>query len=291
MGLQRFEALKRTVELGQVTRAAAELGYTQSALSQMLTALESELGIRLLDRSRKGCSLTPEGEDLMPLIDQALNAERRVREKAAEISGLQTGIVRIGTIASVSAHWLPLLMKEFEAAYPGVEFVIHQGDYKLIPAWIGEGLVDFGFVNPRGVSGLVVHPVKVGTMSAVLPPDHPLAALEVVPLQALADEPFILLEEGGYYEPLEAFREAGCKPRVKYTIHDDYSIMAMVSKGLGVTVLADLIMERCPYELVARPTEPPVTRQLAVAYKDDARLPIAARRFIDLILARADSLP
>ncbi|MCI9130030.1 MAG: LysR family transcriptional regulator [Eggerthellaceae bacterium] len=289
--MQRFEALKRTVELGQMTRAAAELGYTQSALSQMLSALEAEVGFRLLDRSRKGCILTPEGEELMPLINQALNAERRVREKAAEINGLQTGTVRIGTIASVSAHWLPPLMKEFEAAHPGVEFVIHQGDYKLIPAWINEGLVDFGFVNPRGVSGLTMHPVREGAMSAVLPPDHPLADLEVVPLRELAKEPFILLEEGGYYEPLEAFREAGCKPHVKYTIHDDYSIMAMVSEGLGVTVLANLIMESCPYDLVTRPTDPPITRQLAVAYKDEARLPIAAKRFISLILARADSLP
>lgn len=67
-------------------------------------------------------------------------------------------------------------------------------------------------------------------MLAVLPENHPLAEKKVVPLAALADEPFILLEEGHYYEPLEAFRSIGTTPNVKYTIHDDYAIMPMAGR-------------------------------------------------------------
>ena len=100
-----------------------------------------------------------------------------------------------------------------------------------------------------------------------------------------------MLEEGGYYEPLEAFAACGLEPQVKFTIHDDYSIMAMVHEGLGVTVLADLIMEKCPYPLEARPTDPPITRTLALAYKDEGRLPIVAKRFMAHIEAAADTLP
>ena len=66
--------------------------------------------------------------------------------------------------------------------------------------------------------------------------------------------------------------------------------MARVQEGLGVTVLADLIMEKCPYPLEVRPTDPPITRTLALAYKDEARLPIAAKRFMDHIQAAAPSL-
>lgn len=291
MDTRKYEALKRVVDRGQLTKAAAALGYTQSALSQMITSLEAEIGLKLISRTRGGCRLTPEGEVMMPVIERAINADRAVREKAAEISGLETGVVRIGTIASISAHWLPPLIREFEAKHPGVRFVIHQGDYALIPQWIQEGLVDFGFASPAGVSGLAMRPLKDGAMSAVLPTGHKLAALDVVPLTALAEEPFILLEEGGYYEPLEAFAQCGCKPNVKYTIHDDYSIMAMVSEGLGVTVLSDLIMTRAPYNLVTRPTDPPIKRQMALACKDERCLPIAAKRFMDLIEERAKSLP
>lgn len=145
-------------------------------------------------------------------------------------------------------------------------------------------------MNPKAVSGLKTRMLKSGAMSAVLPKEHPLAALDVVPLEELAREPFILLEEGGYYEPLEAFAACGCAPDVKYTIHDDYSIMAMVSQSLGVTVLADLVMEGCPYDLALRPTEPAITRDLALAWKDDSRLPVAAKRFMALIEARRESL-
>lgn len=289
MDTRKYAALKRVVETGRFSKAADELGYTQSALSQAISSLEGELGFTLLDRSRTGARLTREGRALYPLVEQVLNAQRAVEEKAGEINGLESGVVRIGTIASISAHWLPGLIREFEEAHPGVTFVIHQGDYTLIPEWIRGGLIDFGFVNPRAVSGLALTPLAEGAMSAVLPKGHRLAKRKTVPLCELAREPFILLEEGSYYEPLEAFAECGCKPAVKYTIHDDYSIMAMVEQGLGVTVLANLIMKRSPYQLEVRPTDPPITRSIALAYKDEAQLPIAARRFMALVESRVSA--
>lgn len=291
MSIQRYAAFKRVAELGQLTRAASDLGYTQSALSQMISSLEGELGFKLLNRTRRGCTLTKEGAELLPAVEQLMNAAFKVQEKADEINGLETGVVRIGTLASISAHWLPQLIREFETLHPNVQFIIHQGDYTLITQWINEGLIDFGFVNPHGVSGLQTRTVKQGAMSAILPPNHPLSNQERIALQDLASLPFILLEEGCYYEPLEAFHQIGEEPHIKYTIHDDYSIMALVSEGLGVTILADLIMLGCPYELCARPTDPPIFREIALAYKDESQLPIAAKRFMDLVCQRADELP
>ncbi|WP_251197783.1 LysR family transcriptional regulator [Anaerotardibacter muris] len=291
MDTRKYEAVLRIVERKNFARAAEDLGYTQSALSQMVASLENEIGFKLIERSRTGSHLTLEGETLLPFMEQVLNAQRSFQERAAQINGLEIGVVRIGTIASISAHWLPSLIREFEHDHPGVKFVIHQGDYTLIPEWINSGLIDFGFVNPSGVSGLQTKLLKSGSMSAVLPKEHRLCKHKAIPLRELAKEPFILLEEGAYYEPLEAFAACGCEPQVKYTIHDDYSIMAMVEQGLGVTILADLIMRGCPYDLVTRPTEPPITRDIALAWKDTARLPIAAKRFMDLLEQRAQVLP
>lgn len=290
MDTRKYEAVLKIVERGTFAKAAEDLQYTQSALSQMIASLEAELGFKLIERSRTGSHLTLEGKALLPFIEQTVNAERALQEKAAEINGLETGVIRIGTIASISGHWLPTLIREFEEEHPGVRFVIHQGDYSLIPDWINSGLIDFGFVNPKAVNGLRTRMLKSGSMSAVFPRNHRLAALEEVPLEELAREPFILLEEGGYYEPLEAFASCGHSPHVKYTIHDDYSIMAMVDEGLGITILADLIMKSCPYDLAVRPTSPRVTRDIALAWKDDARLPIAAKRFMELIEERVSEL-
>lgn len=289
--MNRYLALQKIVELGSFTKAAAALGYTQSATSQMIASLEDEFSIQLLIRSRTGTRLTLEGKELYPYIERMVYQYFAIQEKANEIKGLETGVIRMGTLSSISAHWLPGLLKEFQAQYPAVEFVIHQGDYTSIQEWIKTGAVDFGFVNPKAVSGIETVVLKEGAMLAILPENHPLAKLEVIPLDVLAKEPFILLEEGHYYEPLEAFRAAGVEPNIRYTIHDDYAIMTMVEAGLGVSILAELILHRTNYRLVFRPTQPPISRTIAIGYKEKASLPMASTRFISHLQAAISDLP
>ena len=193
--MNRYTALQKIVELGSFSKAAAALGYTQSSMSQMIASLEHELSIKLLNRSRSGVRLTLEGAELYPYIERSIYQHLAVQEKAKEIRGLETGMIRFGTLASISAHWMPHLLKAFQSQHPGVEFVIHQGDYTSIQEWIKTGAVDFGFVSPKAVSELEHIVLKEGPMVAVLPEKHPLAAHEAIPLETLAAEPFILLEE------------------------------------------------------------------------------------------------
>lgn len=289
--MNRYIALQKIVELESFSKAAEALGYTQSSMSQMIASLEHELSMKLLNRFRTGTKLTLEGQELYPYVERMIYQYLSVQEKAREIRGLETGVIRIGTLASISAHWMPGLLKEFQTWYPGVEFVIHQGDYTSIQEWIKTGAIDFGFVSPKAVSGLEVRVLKEGAMTAVLPEQHPLAGMDVVPLELLAAEPFILLEEGRYYEPLDVFRSIGVTPNIKYTIHDDYAIMAMVEAGLGVSILAELILHRANYRLVLRPTEPPVSRTIALAYRDKTCLPMASKRFIEYLHSKVDELP
>lgn len=289
--MNRYLALQKIVELGSFSKAAKALGYTQSAMSQMIASLEEELSIKLLNRFRTGASLTIEGKELYPYIEQTIYQYQASLEKAKEIRGLETGVIRMGTLASISAHWLPSLLKEFQEQYPGVEFVIHQGDYTSIQDWIKTGTVDFGFVSPKAVTGLETIVLKEGSMLAVLPQKHPMAQKEVIPLEDLSQEPFILLEEGHYYEPLEAFKQIGTSPNIKYTIHDDYAIMTMVEAGLGISILAELVLHRTNYYLALRPTNPPISRTIAIGYKDKHSLPIASKRFIEHLKAHINELP
>jgi len=229
--IQKYIALQKVVECRSLAKAAEALGYSQSAMSQMISSLEDELSIKLLNRSKYGTELTVEGKELYPLIEETIYRYRASLEKAAEIRGLETGIIRMGTLASISANWLPPLIHEFEDLYPGITFVIHQGDYTSIQDWIRTGAIDFGFVSPDAVNGIELTILNQGEFKAILPENHPLSKEECISLPDLAKEPFILLEEGHYYEPLEAFRRAGVMPQIKYTIHDDYAIMAMVEEG------------------------------------------------------------
>ena len=289
--MQRYIALQKIVESGSFSRAAEILGYTQSGISQMISSLEDEMSLRLLNRSRSGVKLTPEGEALYPFIERSIFPYQAMQEKAKEIRGLEAGLIRIGTISSITCHWMPQLIRKFQLRYPNVQFLFHQGDYSSIPEWIRSGAVDFGFIAPEAVRDLQTITVKEGEMLAVLPEGHRLAGEEKIRLEELTAEPFILLEEGHFSEPLNAFHSAGLEPDVKYRIHDDYAIMTMVEAGLGVSILAELVLRRTCYRIVILPLEPKVMRTLAVGYKDRDSLPIASRYFIDFIMENLDELP
>ena len=289
--MNRYIALQKIIEVGSFTKAALALGYTQSSISQMIASLENELGMKLLTRSRHGVRLTMEGNELYPFIERSIYQYQAMLNKANEVKGLETGIVRVGTVSSITCHWMPKLIKGFKDLYPNVQFLFHQGDYTLIPEWIQTGAVDFGFINPLADTSLQTIRVKDGEMLAVLPECHPLSGLKSIPLASLAKEPYILLEEGQYSVPLAAFEAAGLKPDIEYTIHDDYSIMTMVEAGLGVSILAKLILRRTNYHIVCLPVEPPIYRTLAVAYKDKDSLPIASKYFIDYLMEHKNELP
>ncbi len=289
--MNRYITFQKIVELGSFTRAAQALGYTQSAVSQMIASLEDELSIQLLYRSRVGIRLTPEGEDLYPFIRGTVLQYQAMLGKAGEIRGLETGVVRIGTISSISCHWLPRLIKEFGEQYPKVQFVLHQGDYTTIPEWVRTGEADFGFVNPDAVQGMCTQFLKEGELRAVLPADHPLAAEPFVELKQLAGEPFLLLEEGALSEPLEAFSQIGLKPNIRLRVHDDYSILSMIETGLGVSILPELVLQRTGYRVAVRPVKPAVTRKIGLVFKDKDALPIAAKYFIRFLKGKIADLP
>ncbi len=116
--MQRYIALQKIVELGSFTKAANLLGYTQPAMSQMISSLEKELSIKLLYRSRYGVHLTLEGEKLYPFIQRTVAQYQSMLEMVKEIRGLESGVIKIGTFSSVSAHWLPKLIKKFQIQYP-----------------------------------------------------------------------------------------------------------------------------------------------------------------------------
>lgn len=289
--MNRYIALQKIIETGSFTKAAEALGYTQSSISQMIASLENELAIKLLTRSRTGVKLTIEGAELYPFIERSIIGYRAMQEKANEIKGLETGIIRVGTITSITCHWMPQLIKGFQKQYPHVQFLFHQGDYTLIPEWIKTGAVDFGFITPPAAPDLKTIPIKDGEMLAVLPKQHSLANNQSIAIQELTNEPFILLEEGHYSEPINAFHAAGLEPNIKYTVHDDYAIMTMVEAGLGVSILAELMLRRTNFDIVCLPVEPPIYRSLAIGYKDKDSLPIASKYFIEYLQRNKDTLP
>lgn len=275
-----YLAFLRVLECNSFSDAARVMGYTQSAVSQMMKALEEELGVTLLLRSRTGVTLTREGELLLPYIRDVANAHRMLSEQAANFRGLQRGTIRIGTFTSISSQLLPPVMKAFREAHPNLRFELHQGLYSEIEEWVRTGVVDFGFTDASRVTPFVCEPVFRDTMLAVLPEGHPLGENIFVQVGQLKQEPFILLDEGRGGGIVHDMVAAHPEIDVQYRVADDYSILTMVENSLGIAVLPELVLKNTNHRVIARQLQPQLRRTLGVIYPKREGLSTAARAFL-----------
>ena len=189
MDTKKYEVFEKTVELSSLTKAAEELGLTQSGVSHIIAALEEEFGFPLLMRSRTGARLTPEGEKIMPILRDILRSQEQLDQTAAELRGLSAGTVRIATFTSVAVHWLPGMMQEFQTLYPRVEFKLFNGDYHDVDRWLTDGSADVGFITLPTALRCECIPLREDRLLAILPEDHPLAKKDVCPVKEVAALP------------------------------------------------------------------------------------------------------
>ena len=283
--ISRYGIFCRVVEQGSFTRAAAVCGYSQSAVSQNVKALEQETGVTLLRRQKDGVQLTQDGAEFYPSIQAVFQAEQALERKRQETMGLQNSVIRIGTFTSVSRNLLPPKMKAFKQRYPQVRFVLRQGEYTSIPQWIRQGDIDFGFVNQDAVEGLETRLLYEDHMLAVLPQGHPLEQEERLTLRQLSREPLILLDEGEHSVLLDAFRQAGLTPNLAYEVYDDYSILSMVRQGLGISVLYEKVVAGFEQGLSLRPILEAPRRRVALSWLSWETMPYAARRFAEFLVS------
>ena len=284
--LLKYLAFLKTVEYGSFTRAAEALNYSQSGISRMIHDLEQEWNLTLLTRSRSGVRLTAEGTQLLPHIKTLCSQFTQLQSKVDELNGLQSGLIRIGTFSSVATHWLPNIIRAFQADYPNIDNVLQLGNYTENERWLLEGRVDCGFLRLPPPPELESIFLERDNLRAILPPEHPLAALERVPLAALCEDPFLMLVKEKNTEFAQLFVQHGLTPNVHFTAWDDYAIMSMVENGLGISVLPELILRRVPYRIVTRPLDVPAYRDIALALRDKETASLAVKRFLEYLKFR-----
>ncbi len=281
--LLKYLAFIKTVEKGSFTKAAQDLNYAQSSISKMVSDLEKEWGLTLLERSRNGICLTSAGEQILPLARTILNDFQTLEGCVDQINGIQSGIVRIGTFSSVAINWLPDIFAELQKDYPGIDYEMLLGDYTEVEHWIEGGRVDCGFLRLPTSTTLDTISLKQDEYKVVLPVSHPLAQKEKIDIQNLENQPFLLLEHGGKTEVSELLERNHVHPDIRFTTWEDFAIMAMAEKGLGIGILPDMILKRIPYRLEIRSLEVPYYREIGLAMKNRNRLTPATQKFIEYL--------
>ena len=287
--LLKYLAFVKTVEKGSFTLAAQELNYAQSSISKMVADLEKEWGMTLLERSKGGVFLTSAGEQIMPFLNKVLNDYHEMEGQIYRMNGIECGVVRIGTFSSVAINWLPNIFSKLQQDYPGIEYEMLLGDYGEVEQWIDNGRVDCGFLRLPTLPKFDTILLKQDEYKVVLPAGHPLAEKETVAIEDLDHLPFLLLEHGGKTEVSDLLERFHVQPDIRFTTWEDFAIMAMVEKGMGIGILPDMILQRIPYKIEIRSLQKPYYRPIGLAIKDQRHITPAVKKFIDYLPFRTNT--
>lgn len=281
MNHQKYTAFIEIVERGSLTKAAQTLGYTQSGITHMIQSLEDEIGIRLLHRGRSGAKITTEGELLLPYFKDICNSERRLENQIQDLLQMETGLIRIGAFTSVSSQWLPYIIKDFLEDYPKVEFEVLHGEYAEIEKWIVDGSIDCGFLRIPSKAKLQTKFLREDEFVVILPLNHPLKDARVIRPQDLEKYPFALLDEDEDYEVSSILDGLKIHPKIRFTVKDDHTIIAMVANGLCISIMPKLVLQNTSYAILQKSFTKPIYRRLGIAVKNEKSLSKAAKRFVE----------
>lgn len=281
MTLTQLEIFSLVAELQGFTSAAQRLGISQSAVSHAIKALEQELGVELFRRHQSQVELSNIGQQLLLRARAMLGLANTLQQEAADARGMKRGTLRIGSFGPTSSiRLLPRILERFRQLHPGIEVHIDEGPDRQVQQWLDERRIDVGFVvlEQERFDTVALYEDQ---MVALLPADHPLANHAVVGLKQLCDDPFILTEAGSSELVTRLFKGARLSPNVRYRCSQLLSTLAAVSRGDGVSVVAQASLpEGLDARWVQRPLVPAVPRTIGLAVLDQRQSSPATLAFI-----------
>lgn len=272
MDTSRYQAFLSAAETGSIKNAAEELGYTPSGVSQLIKALEEELGFTLLYRSKKGVSLTLEGRRLRPTIREILESENRLFQTASEMRGLSIGAINIAAYQCLAAVWMPSLISGFQKKYPNIRIQLYEGTQQDILQYLDERTVNLAFFNCSDTINYDWLPLMKDRMVAVLPKDHPMAKNEVFPVEACVTSVLSCLSMDRTRMYLTCWMKYMSNPDVYLSTFDSFTAIAMIEKGLGISIMNEIsIPTRTSRDIVTLPTVPEHYIEMGIALPSTRR--------------------
>lgn len=283
MTFNQVQVLLKVIESGSITRASEQLGYTQSAVSQIINGLETELGVKLLIRNRKGVTPTNIGEKVSSHYREMNRLWNCIKDEVNSYQGLNQGQIRIGTIPSIAAKVLPNLIGRFKKKYPNIELLLFEGSSEDIVTWLNNNEVDIGVYHDIA-SNLYSSKILQDQLYVCLPKTHPSAKQDCVTISDIIDSCFIMPNMDCDQLITKVFHENGYEPNIKYKIQDISTILSMVQEDIALTILPELSLPEELPNITVCPLSPSVERVIVVSVKEPNTLsPIVAEFFQHVI--------
>jgi len=280
LDVKRMKVLREVAAERSFSAAAQKLGYTQSAVSQQIAALEREAGSTLIERNPRGIRLTDAGEALVRHADKILARLAEAEAELEAIAGLRGGRLRLGSFPTAGATLMPRAIAEFSKRHPAVELSLAEAEPDESLPRLKGGELDLILIDDSPLAEddevdfahLLDDPLHLA-----LPADHPFASRRRLRFQDLAAEPWIQGTQvcACQRQLQNACANAGFEPRVAYESDDFQVVQGLVAAGVGVALIPGLalVSERSDVVIRSIGTKPPVRQILAATLANDYRSP------------------
>lgn len=263
-----------------MTQAAIHLHVAQSSVSRQIVNLENELGVDLFVRDGRNVRLTPIGRIFFERMDQIVHLMDEAKREVNEYLKPEKGTVRIGYPTSMAAYTLPSNIYAFRKKYPEAKFHMTNELYDDLIDGVERGDFNLAMIAPMPDQALK-HKVAGTTLFsenivALLPLSHPLAKEKSIQLEALKDDPFLVLPEGLVFrdQVIQACNQVGFSPNIAFEGKDIDALKGLVSAGLGIALMPEMtLVDNTPQSTVVIPiSDSSLTRTVGVIYPTERNL-------------------
>ena len=288
--LEIFEAIAR---LKSFTKASEVLFLTQPTVSMQMKKLSDMVGVPLIEQVGKKIYLTEDGVELARATREVFDIMDRFAMSVAERQGLKQGQLRLMAITTAS-YFAPRLLGEFAKLYPGIDVSLRVTNKEQVLGSIANNMDDLYLLGqPPLDMDVVVTPIMDNPIVVLAAPDHPLARVKNIPLDALATEPWLMREAGsGTRTAIERrFAEHNVVLRPRMELGSSEAIKQAILAGLGISALSQhtLVLHQPDQFAVLDVVGFPIHRQWYAVYPAGRQLSVVARAFLDYVLARHQS--
>ncbi len=283
MNTLKLKVLFKAIELGSLTKAGDALGYSQSAITQMMKSLEEDVGFSLLSKSNRGVELTAEGRSLLPMMRRIIDDEEALFEEAAEIGGLHKGTLWVGSFVSTSVHWLPMVLKQFQDNYPMVKINIEESGQDDLVSKLLDRSIDVALLSDPGRKAVDFIPIYRDPIVVAYSDKYDLSSYDTVSMENIKDFPFLITDHSYDRDVANLINQSGYSPELRYTSKDDYAVLSMVRYGLGVTIIPKLVVDGFDRDFKYRPYDPPYYRTLGIGVRAENDASPLVKFFIEYI--------
>ncbi|MCP2636633.1 LysR family transcriptional regulator [Microbacterium sp. HD4P20] len=251
-----LRVVKAIADTGSITRAAAQLGYSQPAVSQLVRRMERRLGVALVERVGRGVRLTEAGRVLARHAGVVTTALDAAAGELADLRGLRAARVRLMAFPSASPTVVPRLLADLALQHPGIALTYVEAEPPEAVQAVRDDRTDIALTfsypgdreDPHGSSarGLAVRALGTDDLLAVLPAAHPAVGRGVVDVATLADDDWIAGCPRCRGHLLELCGRAGFAPRIAFETDNFVAVEGLVAQGIGVATLPRMAVESFP---------------------------------------------